>query len=288
MKNVIFTGMLLPLLFVACRAEARDNDRHISEKRALRSNGTISVGNISGSVRIVGSDQEMMILEGEIEDGVDKVDISGDEDSLRVRVETHRNSRGNADADLTLRVPRNARIEVRCVSCDVELRDATGVADLETVSGEITIGGELKTIELKSVSGDIRVDGVGERLVARSVSGDVEVRSAIGEVELETVSGDMRIAGGNVTRFRAKSVSGEVELRGNITGRGNSDIESHSGDVTLELGDKTDASFEVHTFSGQIEGKGGDSKKRDRFTIGSGSARVSIRTFSGDVRLRTP
>lgn len=288
MKNSIFAGILLPLLLVASAASAKDNDRHISERRPLRSNGTISVNNISGSVRITGTDEEMMILEGELEEGVETVDVDGEGDSVRIRVETRRKSHGDADAELSIRVPRNARIEVRCVSCDVEIRDATGVADLETVSGELSIGGELKTIELKTVSGDIRVNAAGERLVARSVSGDVEVKSAIGEVELETVSGDMHIQGGNVTRFRAKSVSGDVELRGNITGRGNSDIETHSGDVQLELGDKSDAGFEVHTFSGQIRGNGREIKKRDRFAIGAGSARVSIRTFSGDVELRTP
>jgi DUF4097 and DUF4098 domain-containing protein YvlB len=99
----------------------------------------------------------------------------------------------------------------------------------------------------------------------------------------------MIIAGGTITRFRAKSVSGNVELHGDIKGSGSSKIESHSGDVRLELGSGTDAKFEVSTFSGRIKAELSGAEvggKSSHFRIGSGTASVDIRTFSGDVRVR--
>src|SRR5262249_24964350 len=158
-----------------------------------KSSGSLSVHNVSGSVKIIGTDQEMVEIDGVMDDGVDGVTVTGQGDSVRVNVELRKHHGGDSEARLEIRVPRNARLDIDCVSADITVRDVTGAAILNTVSGDLRIGGELKTIELKTVSGDIHIEAAGERLIAQSVSGDITISHAIGEVELETVSGDMKI-----------------------------------------------------------------------------------------------
>lgn len=278
---------LLAMLAVAGEAHASKDARTFHDTRPLKSSGSLSVHNVSGSVKIIGTDQELVEIDGRMDEGVEGVTVTGQGDSVSIVVDLKKHGHSDSEARLEIRVPRNARLDIDCVSADITARDVTGAAILNTVSGDLRIGGELKTIELKTVSGDIHIEAVGERLIAQSVSGDIAISHAIGEVELETVSGDMKIDSAHVSRFRAKSVSGDVILTGDISGRGTSSIESHSGDVVLELGDHTDASFECHTFSGEISGRG-EGQKPARFLIGAGNARVSIHTFSGDIRVRTP
>jgi DUF4097 and DUF4098 domain-containing protein YvlB len=290
MKRFILAGAVLSAFLFSQAASAKER---IDEKRPLSSNGKLIVENISGSITITGTDEEMMYLTGTKGEGVEAIEIGGSADKVSIRVEMKGGRNNNGSAELEIRIPRNARIEVEGISANVKLIGVTGTAEVETVSGDISISGELKTIELQTVSGDVVVEAASERLEVEAVSGDIRVGKVSGEVELETVSGDVRIAGGQITRFRAKSVSGDIELDGDIYGSGKSNIESHSGDIELRLGTRTDATFEIGTFSGEIDtGKNDEDHGRRRkaaaFVVGKGSARVTVQTFSGDVDIRTP
>jgi DUF4097 and DUF4098 domain-containing protein YvlB len=260
----------------------------VDQRRALKANGTFVVNNVSGSVKIMGVNEESMSLSGELGDGVAELEIVGEGDRVEVSVKTKGGAmQGDGSAELEIRVPKTARVEVRCVSADVSIGDLSGVARVETVSGEISINGVLKSAEVKTVSGDIAFDGAGERLEIGSVSGDIVIKSVNGELEAQTVSGDIRVGSGRLTRVRMKSVSGDVNVRADFAGTANSHIESHSGDVELQLSSATSATFEASTFSGTIRADGNkEREKKARWSVGDGTAKVDITTFSGDVRVQ--
>ena len=67
-----------------------------------------------------------------------------------------------------------------------------------------------------------------------------------------------------------------------------------SGDVELRLPSTVGADFEVHTFSGDIRNEFGHEARRTseygpgrelEFSNGDGSARVYVKTLSGEIRL---
>lgn len=290
MKRALSLTAITAALCLAAPAFAKEK---IDEKRPFNSGGKLIVENINGSITVTGTDEEMMYLTGVKGDGVEEIELEGQGDKVAIRVQMKSGNHKGGGAELEIRVPRNARLELESVSGNIKVIGATGTAEIETVSGDLSISGELKTIELQTVSGDVVVEAASERLEVEAVSGDIKIGRVSGEVELETVSGDIKIGGGQITRFRAKSVSGDVELEGDIFGAGKSNIESHSGDVVLRLGSKTDAAFEIGTFSGRIEtGKDDDDSRRKRksaaIVVGKGSARVTVQTFSGDVDIKTP
>ena len=71
--------------------------------------------------------------------------------------------------------------------------------------------------------------------------------------------------------------------------------EAHSGNVTLLLPADTSATWEVETFSGNVTNEFGPEAERSsehgpgkwlKFTTGSGEARITVDSFSGNVRFR--
>lgn len=181
---------------------------------------------------------------------------------------------------------------------------------ITSTSGEVRTG-ELtaKEIEISTTSGDIRLDKAAGRLLATSTSGEVTVSDGSGERKVSTTSGDIRISGID-SRFSVSSTSGEVTLEGQsgfgtvgtTSGdtrlsvaqlTGDLDIDTSSGEVTLQLSRDESLQFKATTVSGTISTFFDDvlsfSKKGDRAegSIGNDSKnKVTVTTTSGDIRVQ--
>jgi DUF4097 and DUF4098 domain-containing protein YvlB len=146
----------------------------------------------------------------------------------------------------------------------------------ESVSGTVNVGASTPELVAKTVSGDLELEGVGRRVVA------------------STVSGSATIHAGTIQYGSFESVSGTLEFEGDLQRDGAFNIQSHSGDVVLVLPADVGADFQVSTFSGDIESEfGGEARRVNqygpgrefRFRAGAGGPLVSVKTFSGTVRL---
>jgi hypothetical protein len=91
-----------------------------------------------------------------------------------------------------------------------------------------------------------------------------------------------------------ESVSGNLRFSGELLPGAAFKVESHSGDIDLAFPSGVSADFEVSSFSGGIVNGFGPSAQRTnrytpgselRFSTGKGGI-VSVRTFSGDIRLQ--
>ena len=167
--------------------------------------------------------------------------------------------------------------------------------DLASVSGNLEAAGNITEAELESVSGSIRLSGDNSVAEAESVSGNIRLEGVGRAVEVSTVSGAITVKAATVNRASFESVSGGIEFEGSLASNGRLDAECHSSNVVLALPASTSATFEISTFSGNIESDFGGTVertsryapgKRSEFTTGSGGGRVSIETFSGNVELR--
>lgn len=128
---------------------------------------------------------------------------------------------------------------------------------------------------------------------ASSVSGDVRVTGAQGDVRAGSVSGDVRLDQLRARSVRAKSVSGRVTVAvDELTGTGQLEFGSVSGDVELTLPTSLDADLEMSTVSGNIDSSfpitlnGRMGRRRIEGRIGKGGRLLELSTVSGDVRLR--
>jgi DUF4097 and DUF4098 domain-containing protein YvlB len=155
--------------------------------------------------------------------------------------------------------------------------------------------GGSKEVDLQSVNGSVEVTSPATRVHAEAVNGSVTVREASGEVEASTVNGTLTVIGGTFTRAQLETVSGRIIFEGALGKTATLSAESVSGSVELVLSAAVSADFSVSSFSGEIENElGPPPRKASRwtpgkelsFSTGSGGAKVSVETLSGNIRLR--
>ncbi len=273
-------------------------DQRVEETRPAEPDARIEIDIVSGSIRVTGWDREEVRVTGTIGDDVDALEFSGSARSLSIELDVpeewgrrHR----DIDADLDISVPLQARLTVETVSADITVSNLSGTAELGSVSGQVRLTGRPDRAELESVSGDIRVDGDQTAISAETVSGQIELRGVAESVEAASVSGDIEVFANRVDRASFESVSGSIDFTGSLGPGARLDAEAHSGNVTLELPADTSATFEIETFSGNIENEFGPPAEKSggftpskwlKFTTGSGEARITVESFSGNVRLK--
>jgi DUF4097 and DUF4098 domain-containing protein YvlB len=291
---VLFLGLLLLILWFAGPARA---ERPVNETRPLNPGGTLEISNVAGSVIVLGGAGQVEIS-GTLGDDVEELEITGGGDHLEIRVKTPRNTTRdmNLESHLTVRAPGDADLKVQTVSSSITVEDMNDRLELQSVSGEIQARTRPRVLSAQTVSGTIHTIGALERTKVQSVSSKIELGEISGRLEASSVSGGISITGGSLEEADLSSVSGDVEISTSLPAGADLSINSHSGAVTLDLGGSASASFDVTTFSGDIDNElTSDTAestseyapgKSLEFSIGGGSARVDINSFSGDVTIR--
>lgn len=283
-------------IFIAA-ASARA-EQPVNVTRSVAADATISIENIAGSLTIIGSDGTELRITGSMGDDVEELEISGNADNLEIEVVVPegnwRGRKRELTADLEVTVPRGVGLDIETVSASIDISGVNGAIDAESVSGAVTVAGGSSEVDIESVSGAVSVSGGSGSIVAESVSGNVKLDGVGGDIEAVTVSGDVRVDAGAVDRVECESVSGNVRFKGRLGG-GTLEVDSHSGNVEIQLPGDTAAEFELESFSGRIDnGFGPPAKRTDRyvpgssvdFRTGTGDGQVSVETFSGNIVLR--
>ena len=220
------------------------------------------------------------------------VEITSGGGAVSVRTEGRRGPPSAVDLKLT--VPAWMGLDLSGVYTDVTVAGARGPITVETVQGEVDVTGGEGLVSLRSVQGQVTLKGAKGRIDVHSVNEDVRISDASGEIVAETVNGEIVLERVDATSLDASTVNGDVGYDGPIRNGGRYTLSSHNGDVTLAAAEATSATVSVSTFNGEFESdfpvtlretrKG----KRFSFTLGGGSAQVSLESFQGTVQLVRP
>lgn len=219
---------------------------------ALDADGTVSVENVNGEIKVLTWDKNEILIEGtkrakteeELELIELEIDLTDSNASIRARLPKRPdggwfgggNVRGSVDFKVT--VPES-----------VTLRN------------------------VKTVNGSVLIEGVRGSVVASSVNGPVEANGLGADARMETVNGPVRASFAAVPAgadLEFKSVNGPVVVR-----------------LPEDLGAVVDASVvngDIHTdFPLTLTGK--VSRKHLKGEIGDGRASLSLRTVNGAIKL---
>ncbi len=220
------------------------------------------------------------------------IDIQRSATTVVIRTEGRRGTPSMVDLQIT--VPTWIALDLSGVYTDVTVAGARGPVTVETVQGEVSVEGGDGLVSLQSVQGSVTLRGAKGRLDVRSVNEDVHVSESSGEVTAETVNGDVTLSRVEATGVTATSVNGDLDYDGPIRNGGRYSLSTHNGDVTVSVAQGTNAAVAVSTFNGEFasqfpvtltETRKG---KRFSFTIGSGSAQVTLESFQGSIELVRP
>lgn len=202
---------------------------------------SLKVGLIGGQVDIVAHDEPGARVEVHSVAGRDlKVALEGDTlvvDHPQLKWETFfdnfRLFSGKAKADVSILVPRTAKVSV------------------SVVSAEGLVSGVHTDVSVNTVNGDIVLDGLVGSVSVHAVSAEVSVRAHEGDLDVQTVSGDVTVSG-TINRFSCDGVSADVvaDLRGTPDRIKNNSV---AGDLTVRLDAGVPAQYSIQTMTGKLQ-----------------------------------
>ena len=227
----------------------------------------------------------------------DTISADTTDSTLRIRTQRAPGSRGpsNSLVDYQITVPRWMPVNLSGTYLDATIEGTTAEVTVETVHGNARVSGGNGNVSLRSVEGVITVDKASGRVHATTVNEGIRITNVSGEISAETTNGDIFIDNAQTSNLEAYTVNGEVTFNGTIRDNGAYRLGTHNGDIRVGLGGANNATVFVRTFQGDFaadfpvqlpEGQNPRSgSKRFNFTLGSGSARIELQSFGGDIVL---
>ncbi len=216
--------------------------------------------------------------------------------TLRIRTTRTGGARGPGGlVDYQITVPRWMPVNLSGTYLDATIEGTTAEVTVETVHGNARVSGGNGAVSLRSVEGVITVDKASGRVQATTVNEGIRITNSSGEITAETTNGNIFIDNAQTSNLEAFTVNGEVTFNGTIRDNGAYRLGTHNGDIRVGLGGANNATVFVRTFQGDFaadfpvqlpEGQNPRSgSKRFNFTLGSGSARIELQSFGGDIVL---
>lgn len=210
------------------------------------------------------------------------------------RVELERADWGEWDDDDRYRitVPDWMPVELSGTEMTVTVQGVGGGVSVHTAEGDVRVQDVTGPVRLQAVDGVVRVEGVRGDVEARSGDDDVWVVGVEGNVAAESVDGSVTLRDVLGDRVSGVTVDGDVRFEGPLRPGGQYRFVTHDGDVVADVRGQIDASVTVSTFDGEFHVDFPITVERIhggheyQFTLGSGSASLSLQAFDGDIRLR--
>ncbi len=189
---------LLAAGLLAAAAPAAMAQQSITRNAKVAPDVTVEVSNVQGSVEITAWDRNEVDLLATLESSKDELEYEASDRNVRIEVRRPHGKYNSDedDANLTIRVPKGARVIADTVSADIGVTGVRGEISLQSVSGEVRTQAFDAPVKATSVSGEITVTGNGgkSQVSTENVSGDSTISGVRGGFDGEVVSGSIRTA----------------------------------------------------------------------------------------------
>ena len=248
----------------------------------------LAVNNFSGRITVTGWTRNDVQIRSTSED--DEAELRVESGSGEIRV-SQRMRNGPADMEVTINAPVWMAVNLQGTETDIVVSGIAAPVKAQSVSGDITVSGGAENVSLNSVDGDVRADGTRGSLDIQAVDGDVSVRDLTGALTIQGVDGDLLLESITSSAVRVSSVDGDITFDGPLAASGTYSFKTHDGDLTIRPAGTVNATVSVSTWNGEFESSipvtitGSQEGKRFSFTLGTGSARVELESFDGQIRL---
>lgn len=217
----------------------------------LDEGGRFSICNVNGSITVTGGGDSVEIV------ATKKADNQKELDEIEIEI-SH-----SADE----------------IVIETELGDSDSWYSRHNNSGQVTyevvvpVGTMLNSVE--TVNGDVNIGGVSGKVVAESVNGSLELSDLAGDANLSTVNGGIEAS--------FARLEGDQSVK----------AETVNGRVLIILPEDADVEVSADTLNGGINGRDFELETDKGFVgsdlngkIGSGSARLNIDTVNGSIKIR--
>jgi hypothetical protein len=268
-------------------AAVQQMDTTVAVSRGQR----LDVNAFGGTVTVRAWNQNTIRVEATTS-GPDRVEISSSATAVSVRTQ----GRHGPPSEVQLRIsaPSWVGLNLSGVNTSMKVVGIRAPITAETVEGEVEVTGGEGLVSLRSVQGSVSLRGARGRINLNSVNEDVHVSGSAGDVMAQTVNGEIGLQLTDAASVDASTVNGDINYSGPIRNGGRYSLSTHNGDISLTVAEGTNASVAVSTFSGEFESefpvplRETKQGKGFNFTLGSGSAQVTLESFQGTIELVRP
>jgi DUF4097 and DUF4098 domain-containing protein YvlB len=255
----------------------------------VRAGARLDVDNFGGEIAVKTWTKNAVRVEAS-HSSRDRIRIDASEQHVRVKSEGRR---GPSQVDYNITVPTWMALTLGGVYTDIHVSGADNEVTAETVQGEITVLGGSGNVSLKSVQGAVTLEKARGRIDLSSVNEEIKATGISGDLSAETVNGDIRLIQIESANVDANTVNGDVIYDGTIKDGGRYRFSTHDGSLHIAVPEKANVSVSVGTFNGEFNAcfpveLRAKTKHRFTFTMGSGSARLELESFNGDIKLCRP
>ena len=165
-RTILLGIFVLPLIAAAQnRVDAADLAHHPMEA-SFDSGGQLDLRIRSGEIRIVGSDEDKIVVRAEGKRGSDSTDIGARFEGSDHFGKLYVHGGPSNEVTITVQVPRNSSLSVRIMAGDVEVKDITGNKDVKLGAGNLTLevgnAADYSHVEASVTTGSIEADPFGE------------------------------------------------------------------------------------------------------------------------------
>lgn len=278
------------LAFCPVPLAAQDTTRTLVRAQRMHADGAVRVWNLLGSVRVIGWAHDSVAVTARVAAGA-PFHFGGSPGGVKLGVEERGGSA--ARGELEVYVPRGAKLWVKSSTAPITVAGVVGDVELHTVTGDVRVAGRPATLRVEALAAPVTVQDGADWLRARTSSGAIRVAGAVGDAELATVGGTLTLDGAVTQQARLESVAGGVRHRGAVARGATLAIETHAGDVTLQLA-REGATLDLLTLGGRITStlpavraavrpqKQGQALRADTGTKPD-AGRIEVRSFRGAI-----
>src|SRR6266513_3903713 len=258
---------------------------------AVPAGASLSVNNFGGGITVHGWSENRVKVHGET-GRRGRVEVSLVGNTVVIKTGSREGAPSVIDFDIT--VPQSMPLNLTGTYADITVDGVQGAISAETVNGEIEVHGGKGIITLHSIQGGVTLADASGRIEVNSVNEDVELSNVTGEIKVETTNGEVSLTGIKSSSVDAGTINGDVTYEGTVTDGGSYSFGSHNGDISVSIPERANVTITAATANGDIDASfplpmtNTAGKHRKTFKIGSGSARMELESFQGDIELRRP
>ncbi len=221
------------------------------------------------------------------------VEVRATNGTVRVEVDLLRG--GSELLTVSLTVPRDMAVEMSGPTVSVDLSGLEGEVSVSTMNGEIRLEGGRDFVRLHSLNGSVDVRGARGRIDVETNNGAVSVTGSSGAIRAHSLNSAVTLRDITSDAIDAYSLNGDLVYDGTITSGGQYSLSTHGGDVVVTVAADADVAIEASTFGGAFETafpvtlqKAESGGRTVKLSLGAGSARMKLESFSGTIRLERP
>ena len=250
----------------------------------------LDLNNFGGDISVTTWDKNAIHIKADNSER-ERVDVDVDPQVVTVRTSSRYGAPHLVSFDIT--VPTWMALDLEGTYTDITVTGSQGDVTATTVQGDVDVTGGSGRLSLNSTSGSVKLAKAQGRIDVVTVNDGITVTDSKGDISAETTNGDVELTGIDADNVQATTINGDVTYDGTIKDGGHYSFSTNNGDVGVSVPPGANVAVTASTFNGDFDAcfpvnMTSSHKHRFSFTIGTGSAKLEMESFGGDLKICRP